>query len=290
MNKARCNTRCNIGNIIKQHVVALVQMLTNDYPEYNFRLQTTKCLNTAVMLVLFFLGKKGLSLASACDTREVIRRNKIGIDKNATILNSLKLQLFSHREKKRTIYYILLSDGYFPTKQDSSTTVYFPGHVFVLEKIWHLKDKKHYFNFYQSYINQYDLKQHIANNKGLELSLEKTKQLIENLEYVLSSTTWDVESIKRWKDMTFVDTPELLNSKSHENFFLCFRKAKSDECLGRIKFYVGQKLKLLKSIPSDKCDDVYGNKELYEESSIALTNRKMKLDLERLLKKIQAQP
>jgi hypothetical protein len=284
-NVKNCLDKCNIGYLIKGHVKVLLQALTNDYPEYNFRLQTTKCLNTAVMLVLFLVGKRGLALANACDTREVIKRNNDGVDNNNDVVQALKTQLFSKKEKKRTIYYILLSDGHFE-KQGQSTNVYFPGHVFVLEKVWDSMNKKHFFNFYQSYINRYDLKQHVKHNKGLELSFEKATLLIDNLEHVLSSPLWDNESAKRWKDVTFVDTPEFLNSKSHNKFFLCFRKAKSDICLRNIERYVKAKLRTLKNITSENSHTIYGNKDLYENPAMAFTNGQMKDNLQIILNDI----
>ena len=91
--KSTCK-KCDLGYILKDHLDCIFQLLTNEFPEYNFRMQTTKCLNTAVMLLQFFVGAKGMAIVDSCDTRKVIERHQNGIDDNMIILNDLKRQIF----------------------------------------------------------------------------------------------------------------------------------------------------------------------------------------------------
>ena len=73
-NKRRsCTKYCDLGYVIKDHVKLLMQLLTNDLPQFNFKLQSTKCLNTAIMLLQFLIGEKSQGIADACDTRAVIK-------------------------------------------------------------------------------------------------------------------------------------------------------------------------------------------------------------------------
>jgi hypothetical protein len=286
-NKCMEQTTCDLGYIIKDHIKSLIQILTNELPQYNFRLQTTKCLNTAVMMMLFFLDKKGLVMADYCDTQKVIKRHNEGVDNNLTIMKSLKRNLFNPNEKKRTIYYILLSDGYFPQQdKNKSDNVYFPGHVFILEKIWDEPKKKHFFQFYQSYINKYTLGDHIKMNKGLTLSLEKTKQIILNLEEILEARIWDKENVKKWKLMTFVDSANFYNTLSKQKFFVCYQKAKSNTCIHVLRRLCQRIRKELLELPQSDMTDIYGDKELYDEDSMPLTNEQILTSTQQILKKV----
>lgn len=277
--------RCDLGYIIKDHIKLLMQLLTNDLPQFNFRMQTTKCLNTAIMLVQFLLGDKGLKMADSCDTRAVITRHSQGIETNNIIMTDLKKQLFSKREKSRTLYYILLSDGYFPT-QESVDKKYFPGHVFILEKIWDTSSKQHMYYFYQSYINKYTLREHIVMNKGLLITTKRASELINHLERVLNSETWSQESVKMWYDMTFADSSNLLESNSKQRFFLCFRKAKTTICLEKVKKYLTRHARRLKKQPAHQLDDIYGDASLYDEGSKPFTNRQVMTHIDELLQKM----
>jgi hypothetical protein len=289
-----CN-RCDLGYIVKDHIISIMQVLTNELPDYNFRLQTTKCLNTAVMLMLFFLGKRGLKIANYCDTRAVIQRHKNGTDKNDLIMKDLKKQIFSKKEKSRVIYYILLTDGYFPNSISDLTNnintqineqIYFPGHVFILEKMWDENINEHFYYFYQSYINKYTLNQHISLNNGLKISLSKAKRILDNLESILKAQTWNDKNVDMWKDMTFTNSSKFINSHSKENFFLCFKKAKTDKCLENIKTFFTKIQNKLEKVPNEKLEEIYGDFSLYDDKSIALTNKQMRQEVNTLLKKI----
>lgn len=285
--KNNIDCRCDLGYIIKDNIQMLMQLLTNDLPQFNFRLQTTKCLNTAVMLVQFLVGDKGLKMANNCDTRAVISRHTEGLDTNEGIIADLRQQLFSKREKKRTLYYILLSDGHFPTLKDTTNSPkYFPGHVFILEKIWNTTSKDLSYYFYQSYINKYTLREHIAMNKGLLISEARAKELMDHLEKVLKAETWSSDNVKRWYDMTFADSSSLLDSNSKQRFFLCFRKAKTSVCLEKLEKYLKKHERILNKISVTEREDIYGDKNLYDDPSQALSNGEVLKQLKKLLGRI----
>jgi hypothetical protein len=237
--------------------------------------------------MFFLLGEnKALKIADTCDTHEVISRHKEGIENNDYILQDLKRQLFSKREKSRVIYYILLTDGYFTNPNSTKDDMYFPGHVFILEKLWNQKEKQHYFYFYQSYINQYTLKEHIDKNKGLFVSNTRARQLIDNLEYVLKTKTWDKKSIDKWLDLTFAETSHFQNTYSNQKFFLCFRKAKTSTCLSNIEKYLLKKLNTLEKTKEIHDNELYGDASLYQDKSLALSNKQIRFQIKQLLNKI----
>jgi len=286
--KSRC-TRCDLGYVIKDHITPIMQILTNQLPEFNFRLQTTKCLNTSIMLMMFLVGKKGIEIGNYCDTREVVKRHKEGQDNNTVIMNALKKQLFSKREKSRTLYYILLTDGYFPFASQTLTPtnhVYFPGHVFILEKIWDSTESRHYFYFYQSFINQYTLKQHIEFNNGLKISWEQALNLIGNLEYILKAKQWGQENVNKWKQMTFTDSSQFTNTNCQGQFFLCFKKAKSTICYNNLLECLQKVMTNLNKLPTQNDNDIYGDQTLYDDDANPLTNKQLKQEVLSLMSKI----
>lgn len=70
---------CDIGYVIRDHIPALMQLLTNELTQYRMELLTTKCLNTAVMVWYLFLGEREDTFndASVCDSRSVQAKGKM---------------------------------------------------------------------------------------------------------------------------------------------------------------------------------------------------------------------
>jgi hypothetical protein len=277
------NIQYGIVDIISPHVTALMQVLTNDFPQYNMRLITTKCLNTGIMIVFSLLGQKGFELVDQCDSNKTTERHKAGKEDNTNIFKELRKQLLSRQEKQSKLYYMLLSDGYFPYNTE---TKYFPGHVIIFEKHYHAIDKTHYFRVHQSYINKYNLKQYnnIVNKK---LSVANIEKVLIGLESIMNSHTWTKSNIQLWTKLTNVDTTDLSNTQSKNKFFLCFRTATIDNCVFSLKNYIKDKLDKLRDVASKAPNDIYGNISLYLDKSIALTNRNIQKELIMLLYKLQ---
>lgn len=286
MNITKKCRECNLGYVIKDHIKLLIQLLTNILPQYNFRLQTTKCLNTAIMLMVFLLGEKALYIADYCDTRATIDRHQNGEDDNTVIINNLKKQLFSKKEKSRILYYILLTDGYFP-KNSKQENIYFPGHVFILEKIWDNEKKEHYFYFFQSYINQYTLEQHIQQNKGLKISFDKAVKLIDNLDNILHSENWSNKNVLEWNEITFTNSSQFLDTNSRNKFYLCFKKAKITSCYRVLLSNLKRVRKVLEVMAENKENEIYGDATMYEDGSQPLTNKQVKEEVNILIEKIE---
>lgn len=269
---SKCD-RCDIGYILKRYVKPLMQTLTNDIKEYYMKLLTTKCLNTAVMLSVFMLGRKnGIAVADYCDTEATRGRHASGQETSLGILESFREDIFDKRVKSRYLYYILLTDGKFPYDDASRDPAFFPGHVFLLEKVPTSGTEQSYFNFYQSYINQYDLNVHVKkNNNTLKISYERAKEIYDCLVYIFSTNTWDQKCVDTWKSFTFADTSYILGSHPQNNVFLCIKKSKITDCLKYIKEYTKLKLDSIEQIPRKQRGMIYGNSSLYDEEQAPLT-------------------
>lgn len=288
-NATECQ-RCDIGYVLKNYVTPLMQTLTNDVQEYNMKLKTTKCLNTAVMLAIFMLGRqKALKVANYCDTELTRKRYRDGIETPHTVLDGLVTDVMEKRHKQRYFYYILLTDGYF-TIEGSEEKKFFPGHVFILEKIPQKDNSEPYFYFYQSYINQYDLKGHVEkNNKSLKISYKRACEIVSGLAYLFTVEHWDANCVKIWKMITFVDTTDLIGSKCKNNYFVCYKKEKVTKCLEHIDQYTTEKIKELSFVTKDpsKVNLTYGEPSMYDSPTKPLSNGELYQKLTSLKSYIQ---
>jgi hypothetical protein len=280
--KTSCK-RCDMGYILKDFIKPIMQCLTVDIPDYYMRLLTTKCLNNAVLMSYFMLGKKGIKIANACDSVKVQERHSNKVDNNTTILIKLRKTLLNKQCKYRQLFYILMTDSSFP--HDDGMSRHFPGHVFVIEKIPGNPDPIYY--FHQAYINQYDYAGHIKrNNNTLELSWDSAKRMIEQIHYILLNPTWDENSVKYWKDITFVNTKNMLGAKSQGKMFLCYRKAQVTDCIDRLEEYTKLKLKQISKLKISKLNETYGSAALYDSDQNPLSVIEMQRSLKKLLLRI----
>ncbi len=284
--KHKC-TRCDIVYILMNYITPLMQCLSNDIKEYNMQLLTTKCLNTAVMLMFFLLGKKGLKHAQYCDSQSVIERHQQGKDNNNDVLSKMNTAVLKRPVKYRYLYYILMNDGYFNFDGNNEGRIYFPGHVFIIEKIPY--NNNVYYNLYQSYINEYDLKGFFKNNKTLRYKIEEIKDLLDKLKYIINNDSWDDKCIQYWKDFTHVDTTYMKGAVQKDKLFICCSFDKVKSCIKNIKQYATLKLDEIEK--HDKLGDttnIYGDKHIYNNPNIKpLTYNEIANNLRNILNDIQ---
>jgi hypothetical protein len=213
------------------------------------------------MLMFFLLGKKGLKRAHQCDSSKVYERYKTGQTNNNKTILSMRKNVLNRGIKNRYIYYILMNDGYFPHPEGDK---YFPGHVFIVEKIPASEEHPIVYNVYQSYINQYDLKGYLQNsNNTFQYSHDEMKLLMSKLHYILTNGIWDEKCIQYWKDFTHVDTEGLRGSSCKDVLSVCFTYDKVYNCLENIEKYAVRKLNETVSKSKSAKHNIYGNKALY---------------------------
>lgn len=266
--------RCDIGYVIKDFLKPLLQTITVHVKEYNMRLIQTKCLNTAVAVVFLLFGNKALNYTSYCDVQNVVQRHHYKIDNSQNI--ALKLQKdITRKTTKRYVYYIMLTDGYF--NKPDGTKAFFPGHVFVIEKIpW--GDQTMYY-IYQSYIDKYTFAEYIDTYKSIKVTPEKIKYYMEKINDMVNKRVWDIEFVKFWQDLTKVDTSNMLNGVPDNAFFVCYRKIRSENCMKNLKSFVK---KILKDIPKNSDEQIYGSIEIFDDNSQPLSNSEIKSSLTKL--------
>lgn len=333
---------CDIGYIVRDHVSAVMQLLMAHTPQYNMQMITTKCLNTAVMLMYLFLGKKAFRYTGYCDVQTVHKRYSADGNQSLPVLERFKQELTSTRSTKRELYYVMLTDANVPSQAVPgsnvsaraatasagipTTTTYFPGHVFVIEKLPMTKQtntspepnnastnanrkpeksKPPRFNLYQSYIQAYDLDGHISRNKGLACSYNRiVKDIIPGLEHIFRNPKWDDTDTAFWKRLTFVDGSKWKDTVFGGNVLFCYTKVSTNACVSKLRsFLEDNKAELVQKLLVERSvapDDVYGMwrctgvqqatpAQCYRTGNYSaklLTNREMMSELDALLAKV----
>ena len=246
---------CNLAMIMKEHIKAIIQLMTLELREYNMQLLTTKCLNTAVTIMYMYFGTSALEITRFCDVTHVNEYySKYVKDGRAASTDEIKLNSWAHLKKTlldpsskgRSLHYIMMTDG---DMMGAADTKYFPGHVFVIEKI-PKGDGKFSFNIYQSYINQYDLNGsfYIKTDKDrkptVARSLNGMQKLCDGFDHFIKEQAWTRECIAFWKELTGVDVSEY-SGYTKSNILLCARQAPVLHCAEFLKTFLIQKLDLI---------------------------------------------
>lgn len=303
--------RCDMGYILKDYVHPLIQLLTNDITTFNMSLLTTKCLNTAVMLMYFMVGPKGLKAAEVCDCasfREASeRRSATDPHQNLRICTEMSTKILASNKfasKHRELFYILVTDADFIIDPPLKTTPdqqpakkYFPGHVIVIEKIppssTQIPELPTY-NLYQSYIYEYDLRGQLnKNNQSFSVDHASMQEILDNLTRVMTATTWTADIAAAWKDITYVDTAaEFAGANCRNRFFICYHRMTARHCIERIESYATRALKRINHEASKlkkPFKEIYGNMRLYSSGDVKpLTRYEIKVKLEGLVNAIIA--
>jgi hypothetical protein len=273
--------RCDIGFIIKDYVRPLMQALSVHLQEYNMQLMETKCLNTAVMMMYLLFGTKSLQHTRYCDVPNVVKRHLHSQDNSITIANNLKTDIL-RKTKHRYIYYVMLTDGYFV--KDDGSKVFFPGHVFLIEKVPNANGSDMEYFIYQSYINEYTLETQVAINQKMKVKSDKIWYYMDNICRMTKEKIWDENFTEFWKDMTHVDTKQMNGSRPLQAFYVCFQKVQHKKCAEElIKF---SKF-ILTTIPKNLPSNIYGKSNtVYHENSEPLTNKQMEIAFTKLINRL----
>lgn len=238
---------CQRISILSNYSITLFQIMNKRFSSiYLNNLIISKCLNTAVILVVLLVGHKQLRTIQYCDVPNTISRHVSKKDSNLSIFNLLKKKL----EDEQCIFYIMLTDGNLGEK-------YFPGHVFILEKT------KNHCYIYQSYIAQYTLEDYMKKYRCGRSRIKKDTFLNGLRNIISPGSVWNEDTIKFWNMFTKVDSTEFIGCKT-DNIYLCFKKFKNDEVKKNIDRFLKRSLKDIdKNIKSDNLNEYHVS---YEDS------------------------
>lgn len=255
------NHSCNYLYIVSKYIVSILQVMNIVFADkYTNNLITTKCLNTAVMIIVLTLGGKNIPTIQYCDVSNTIQRHRLKQDNNVKIFTKMKRSIV--RKMKQTsstmIYYIMLTDGNLTSSISNSPGKYFPGHVFILEKNIDSDNNINY-RIYQSYIAKYTLNDHLNKTKCKVYKIDEIKPMLKFFEMFLSPNyTWNNETVKYWTKLTDVDSSEFVGCTT-SNIFLCYKSFKSNSILKKVRTFVNIHLDLIKE--KEKEDKSYFYRE-----------------------------
>lgn len=246
-----CLSDCNVTTLILKYLVPIFQYLSIEMKDYNMKLKTTKCLNTAVMLVYILGSQKDIDTkVEYCDTENINKRyKKIKTiekkrEKKADILNKLEKDLLTENIRYRYFYYILMTHTKM-TKGEKKDG-WFPGHVFIIEKSKDCQKKLRY-KIFQSYINQYDLDGHYKrNNNSMEIKNNNIKSIVTGMKNILLKKKWNSNAVKFWNQLCYVDTSDIKGYDT-DNINLCYKKIKIENCYKNLLKFTEKARKNIKS-------------------------------------------
>lgn len=274
-----CATPCSIGAFIESNCKPLIQLATHRLPEYNMRNDSTKCLNSAVMLAYLLFGETALQYTSQCDVENVKTRYRL---KDRSLAQAKQLA----KELKRPgsephVLYVMLTDGNMPRSDDSSIKMYEPGHVFLIERFGGDACKDRVFDVYQSYINAYDLDEYAMKARNQPRDQAFLDYIADSLVHLFSVPTWDERCSTFWKTFTQAAGDQFEGYDHHGVMMLCYVRLPLASCSGDMRRLLTEAL-----VEADAAapDDVFGDATKYKSVvSAPLTNGQMAQHLREML-------
>jgi hypothetical protein len=225
---------CKYIKVISKNTEYILDVLNVETKGY-VNNEGTKCLNTAIMIIMLLIGEDSFDTIDKCSVSNTIQKNTL-VNKNSEVLSNLKESMNS--SESPSIYYILLTDT--QLYNDKNENKYFPGHVLIIEK------SENCFTLYQSYINKYDLKEYTRTiDKCVCRTNKEIDGFIDNLKTLLSSkdSKWTNKTNSFWKKLTNVDTSELIGYNV-KNVFICYKIFTESESVNKILVFVKEKLNI----------------------------------------------
>lgn len=247
--------KCFLFDIVHKYLSEILQMVNDDVGYYDMSEQT-KCLNTAVLVAVLYLGDRALNTTQSCDVSTVLQRHSDIVsrtkehnphstfDPTIFFIQELQHDLFCKlkRNDARYIYYIMITDSMVSSEHDINDKIQFPGHVFVVERIGST------YILYQSYIHHYDLNGHfIANNNTFEVRSHVLKQVFTELERLFTEGIWTPETTRIWKALTHVNSPDFEGRVFKSHVHVCYRKILISQCYNTLSSLVTKALEKRKT-------------------------------------------
>jgi hypothetical protein len=297
-----CLSDCNVITLILKYLVAIFQYLSIEITDYNMKLKTTKCLNTAVMLVYILSEKIYIKQnVDYCDTDNINKRfntireqNLDTMEEKKKILDDLDKDIKIPETNTRFFYYVLMTHTKMKKKKRKSKLdmskdyEWFPGHVYIIEKHTDCKDKLKY-KIYQSYINEYDLNGHYKYNNNSVNLRSNIKTLVNGMKNILVKKKWNKSAVNFWNKLCYIDTSNLVGCET-EYINICYTKIPIKNCYKNLERFTNNAIKNIQKNISNGNNDIYNINQddnhmkirQYEINELLNEFKNLKLDLENI--------
>ncbi len=237
----RHNKTCTLLPTVIKHLDLVFELLKSRVQPYVLQ-NLTKCLNTAVAVMYLFLGPRAMTLTQHCDTHLVrpryasLRQRAKHVNDGSKfnpstfVLRTCRDEVFK-RSEDRYLYYLMITDAMLPNARGSQTL--FPGHVCVLEKM----HDGNGFNLFQSYINQYDLRQYYHKNvQSFNVPSALIVRIFDELDKLLcNGGVWSSSTTRLWYDFTHVNAQDFEGLTFGGNVHFCYQRARASDCTDHLK-------------------------------------------------------
>lgn len=230
---------CELVQLISKYYDVLIHTLSIELSNYYVidTTNTTKCLNTSIIIIYLLFRMQGVRRMKYCDTTNTRERIERGIENFDKSIRKFEKQLFSKRKMvpKSLFFYVMLTDSHeftYPIPLSTSKQgPYFPGHTFLIEK--HPNNK---FTIYQSYINEFDLHTFMTTNGCLIFTEDQIKDMVATLAYICDHDRgheWDINVNEQWKRLTGVDGTKFMGVKMKGVHF-CYKRFTTNQAIKNI--------------------------------------------------------
>jgi hypothetical protein len=183
---------------VSTHIIDIIKKLKDKVTFTELSLDPTKCLNTVIAILYLSIGLRSIQVVKYCHYTSLLKRIKLGLQDNQRIIESI----LKDTSTVDNAYYAVFVYNFQKINNKLEVEKKLGGHSFIIGK-----EGDRYYNF-QSYLHKYSLKDQLKWNHTFDLKGLKT--ILKYLSYICSSKVWDSYCMKGWKEMTFVDTSELI--------------------------------------------------------------------------------
>ena len=197
--------------------------------------EVTKCRNTAIVLITLVFGNRGASIAKECDVSRVIARPRDRTTRERLISDVA-------RSGEPGMMYVLMTDTH--VRCPNGKRRYFPGHVFLLERLQNGR-----YRIYQSYINQFSLQDYIRATKCASHSPSELASILSDA--IPSSNTFTQTNAHGWRRLTTVDLRPFLGCDA-SGIRLCYRWFSSTELTSNLERFLRTRSKELMVHQTDR--------------------------------------
>lgn len=238
---------CDLGYVIRDKITLLMQIFDKELADYRMQMMTTKCLNTAVLIMYMFLAEGALVHTAYCDVPAVkLRYSKANM--SVPECNRFKTKLLDVSDKDRQLFYVMITDG---KAKNHTSSLDFPGHVCVIEKTPATKPNGlPRFFMYQSYIRSYRFHEHVAMNDGdIELSYPAIVEYANCVQTMFVGGVWTRETTLFWQKYVHVDESDYEGYTFAGHIHFCYRAVPINTCAQRLIKKLENKLDDIRSTP-----------------------------------------
>jgi hypothetical protein len=278
---------CDTGYVIRDHLPAILQAIAVDLTKINIELplQLTRCYCTALMMTHLLVARVQDTLNN-CNHVKSKRLSEQDRDSSRKVVSSFYDAMFTSSDD-HCMFYVLMTQH--SKKKNNAANdnnkdheeYYFPGHVFVIERV-----DRDRFNMYQSFIGEYDLNGYIEKASAISVGRTRMMKWVRGMVDMMGvGKKWDASVQEFWSDMTLTDDyVNMENMHIDGNIHFCYTSYPIKDCRVALANFVTRHLHALRN--ESDIDVTYGIHPSIHNEYTPLTIRAMTASLKVVEKRL----